>query len=99
MLLPQRMINKLPRLIICKFANLVNLLFYTVFNLIPGQSMEEKWKVGRLNPTFTTRAYSSRIESIYSAFSNSVFLQCVHSPARISICVLLLLSFVYIHLL
>lgn len=98
MLLPQRMINKLPRLIICTDL-LVNLLFYTVFNLIPGQSMEEKWKVGRLNPTFTTRAYSSRIESIYSAFSNSVFLQCVHSPARISICVLLLLSFVYIHLL
>lgn len=98
MLLPQRMINKLPRLIICTDL-LVNLLSYTVFNLIPGQSMEEKWKVGRLNPTFTTRAYSSRIESIYSAFSNSVFLQCVHSPARISICVLLLLSFVYIHLL
>lgn len=98
MLLPQRMINKLPRLIICTDL-LVNLLFYTVFNLIPGQSMEEKWKLGRLNPTFTTRAYSSRIESIYSAFSNSVFLQCVHSPARISICVLLLLSFVYIHLL
>lgn len=97
MLLPQRMINKLPRLIICTDL-LVNLLFYTVFNLIPGQSMEEKWKVGRLNPT-STRAYSSRIESIYSAFSNSVFLQCVHSPARISICVLLLLSFVYIHLL